>query len=559
MEGGSLFNPGFLGSNFQWWVGQVADDSSWRKNHKEAKFQNKEEIPGWGYRYKVRIIGLHDRDEETIESDQLPWAQVMYPITAGGGQGSAYQTPAIRQGNFVFGFFLDDADQQVPVIMGILGANAKTEKKKVTGKNGGENFTPQSGHADTGDDTKIVPDTDLQTEQPAGNSPPSKESLDSTLQETAADKKKKEVLDKKHPLSCPDPIKMPPMKGIQTTLQNLTKKIQKIQKALTDYAEAVSTSIDQLNSIGDLIKSAACDIAKFLKTLLGMIQDFITNLFDKLLEPVVKISPPTIRIELLDKMIKGLETIACLFNAIGLDLCKSAENSINNAMQRRSQQNPPPAGTPEQLANLPWLPPDDYYNPEPICSAEEIVGDILGQHINDIIQGTNAAMGPVVDQVQNTLADYGVGGGSPAGSSPSRSGGGLGIPNFNVPNIPGLDTATTGLGLAANLAGGGSPLDVASNIDSLAALGGFDLSSAMSFVSMLAELFSCDPRPKCSPNDTHTLKEGGNGKPSSDKPNDVSVAQAAFERALAGSTGGGTLTGAGTQSEANYNLPSDVG
>ena len=53
----------------------------------------------------------------------------MYPITAGGGQGSAYQSPAIRQGNFVFGFFLDDVDQQVPVIMGILGANAKTEKQ----------------------------------------------------------------------------------------------------------------------------------------------------------------------------------------------------------------------------------------------------------------------------------------------------------------------------------------------------------------------------------------------------------------------------------------------
>ena len=44
---------------------------------------------------------------------------------------------------------------------------------------------------------------------------------------------------------------------------------------------------------------------------------------------------------------------------------------------------------------------------------------------------------------------------------------------------------------------------------------------------MLSELFSCDPRPKCSPNDSHTLKEGGSGKPSTDKPNTISVAQAA--------------------------------
>ena len=35
---------------------------------------------------KVRIIGLHDQGQETIPDDQLPWANVMYPITAGGGQ-----------------------------------------------------------------------------------------------------------------------------------------------------------------------------------------------------------------------------------------------------------------------------------------------------------------------------------------------------------------------------------------------------------------------------------------------------------------------------------------
>ena len=32
-----------------------------------------------------------------IPSDQLPWAQVMYPITAGGGQGGSFQTPGIKQ------------------------------------------------------------------------------------------------------------------------------------------------------------------------------------------------------------------------------------------------------------------------------------------------------------------------------------------------------------------------------------------------------------------------------------------------------------------------------
>ena len=126
MEGGALFNPGFLGGNFLWWVGQIADDSTWRENISAGKIKSKNDTPGWGYRYKVRIIGLHDQGEASIKSEQLPWAQVMYPITAGGGQGGSFQTPALKQGNFVFGFFLDSQDQQVPVIMGVLGNNSQT-------------------------------------------------------------------------------------------------------------------------------------------------------------------------------------------------------------------------------------------------------------------------------------------------------------------------------------------------------------------------------------------------------------------------------------------------
>ena len=162
MEGGALFNPGFLGGNFLWWVGEVADDSTWRENISESKIKDKDQTPGWGYRYKVRIIGLHDQEESSIKSDQLPWAQVMYPITAGGGQGGSFQTPAIRQGNFVFGFFLDDQDKQVPVIMGVLGNNSKTTLNTKTALTGGKNFTPQSHYARTQkrDPTKRTADSE---------------------------------------------------------------------------------------------------------------------------------------------------------------------------------------------------------------------------------------------------------------------------------------------------------------------------------------------------------------------------------------------------------------
>ena len=165
MEGGALFDPGFLGGNFLWWVGQIPDDATWRENVLPGVYPGKDDQTGWGRRYKVRIIGIHDKDEETIPSDQLPWANVMYPITAGSGAANAYQTPQIRQGNFVFGFFMDGADQQVPVIMGILGNNPQTPLTTSIGTSK-DNFSGTSGYARSQDPARLQgrafpPDEDI--------------------------------------------------------------------------------------------------------------------------------------------------------------------------------------------------------------------------------------------------------------------------------------------------------------------------------------------------------------------------------------------------------------
>ena len=182
MEGGALFNPGFLGGTFLWWVGQIADDSTWRDNISPGIHLSKNSIPGWGRRYKVRIIGLHDQGETVIPSDQLPWSQIMYPVTAGGGQTNSGQTPNLRQGMMVFGFFLDGQDQQVPVIMGVLGNNSQTALStkigtdRVTNEKSGSLAT--SGFAEgqklkSGETKEKVPDYGKEVEKPKGASAPS--------------------------------------------------------------------------------------------------------------------------------------------------------------------------------------------------------------------------------------------------------------------------------------------------------------------------------------------------------------------------------------------------
>tara|TARA_B100000287_G_C20644608_1_gene784661 strand:- start:229 stop:2109 length:1881 start_codon:yes stop_codon:yes gene_type:complete len=175
VEGGGLFNPGYLGQGFNWWIGQVADDSYWRENINPGKFEDKDSILGWGYRYKVRIFGLHDWGEDSIPSENLPWANVMYPVTAGGYQQNSGQTPMVRQGNIVFGFFLDGSEQEQPVIMGVLGNNSQTQLATKIGDNRVSNTQPgsvaTSGYAEGNVDYKgttspTPPDNDKVVNKP---------------------------------------------------------------------------------------------------------------------------------------------------------------------------------------------------------------------------------------------------------------------------------------------------------------------------------------------------------------------------------------------------------
>ena len=163
VQGGGLGDSGFLGGSFQWWMGQVCDDSTWRENVLNHKFDNAESIKGWGYRYKVRILGMHPMENEILPSEKLKFASVMYGVTDGGGQGGTFVTPAIRPGNFVFGFFMD-AHENVPMIWGVLGNNAQTELQGKTELTGGKAGDPISGYAES-----QIPDEDTYRQAGVGD------------------------------------------------------------------------------------------------------------------------------------------------------------------------------------------------------------------------------------------------------------------------------------------------------------------------------------------------------------------------------------------------------
>ena len=122
-----LFKKYFVGRDgFYWWIGQIAPEASWRDNKIGIPGESNEDTPGFAERYKVRIMGHHTAVPSELSDDELPWATVMYPVTAGGGTGASSQTANLRQGMFVFGFFMDGEDGQQPVIMGVVGTNSYT-------------------------------------------------------------------------------------------------------------------------------------------------------------------------------------------------------------------------------------------------------------------------------------------------------------------------------------------------------------------------------------------------------------------------------------------------
>ena len=678
---GNLFNSGFLGSKFLWWIGQVADDRTWRENQNPKKVEDpKEETPAWGYRYKVRIMGCHDREESAVASENLPWAQVMYSVWGGGLAGSR-QTPGIRQGMFVFGFFLDGADQQVPVIMGILGANAKTVVKDLkTGISGGENFVPQSGWANADkDECKIVPDEQIATTEPS--SVGTTEATDAIHQETVQDKKMKDVLERKHALACPDPLHQSDTKNLQTQVEELSKKIEARQRQEEEYASAVSAGLPTLavsNDIEKMIDDAAGEMSGPMKGIMNQAQQKTIDEHNLKMLPLFILAIPAIKNVLLTTNIAALQDISCTFNDLNKGLAGMIAGALASSFARKAKQSQTqavqsanakegkgtsgdtgtgsggasgaglPAGVgggtggsipyqstlPDDVSQgiqLPSPAPKGYYQPSPICSTEELLGEVLGSSINKITQsfgkandsmvaaandGTNPDTNTVAGSAGNKSIDmsisernvtaslekgalvsgmaaafasavgvdknvigrvtrafeqgqYGYGlevmatlanavgtdvgrkrmlsnimdqiasGDIMGGFSESANlfgipvnlmaGMGMGFAAIKSGDMGSLTSALQSLGgldpaIMGSVAG---MADSGSLIGGLSSMGGIsvDIAESMNFVQSITQMFDCDPEFECSPNDEHTLGEGGSG--AKDEPNCAAIAEAA--------------------------------
>ena len=550
MEGGALFNSGFLGASFNWWIGQVAPDSTWRDNISPGKIESPKEIPGWGYRYKVRIIGLHDQGETEIASDQLPWAQVMYPVTAGGGQASSGQTPNIRQGNMVFGFFLDGQEQQVPVIMGVLGNNAQTAlatkigDNKVTNAQAGS--IAVSGYAEPAVGTKDpnikAPDQGLAITKPGVDPSPAAvavpgatiETTTSVHGQSAMDQKMDYLLKKKVVMLSPCDLPGSVMKGMQTEIGNLTTDIDKVLKAKQSYLDSISQikslkSITEgisgigdisgsLESIGDLLgqvddstekiealmEKYAPKLAKKMKVIMNKIGEFTSKTINKILGPLGDLLFPNQRFEFLNMKLKINEKLKCLFSKLANGLGKKILDALKNLFGGGNNQpsaNPSPT-SPTGTAPL-----------VPMCSVEQLTGEILGSCMGDINKAAEEitqSVGTFVQDIQSGLPAVGK-----IGDIAGQIGGIAGQVGAAADKVTGIAGQIGGIaGAVGGLLGGFGNLKLG---DIKFPDIGKSIKEALSFENITLNLFGCDSKPNCPATDAFTLDVGGEAVPDPNK------------------------------------------
>ena len=381
-----LVKTHFLGKDgFIWWIGQVVDQTKWAGNLPATPTKTTKQQKGFDFRYKVRIMGYHTAVPGDLTDDELPWASVMLPVTAG-TSGGARTTPKLRQGNFVYGFFLDGEDAQQPIIMGVIGYNQYTAILKDVPEGGG--FAPFSGY--TVKDT--VPINALGTTQEEGEAVSddvdesktnNKEVMESPASLVGRDNgANKEANDNEsRPKIVPTISKCEPapVVGIQREVKNMIAEVQRIQKTANDWETKVSTKIDNIEeAIAKVKDNATKAIAGDVKRITTEIQkNAIKKVNDTLKETYHEVFPSELG-ELKTKVEAANDELSCLFRNIMKNLTGMVGGFLNQIMDR--------------------------FITTPLCAIENFVGSLLGK-IGGLI---DSAVSSVMKPIKGLLAGMGV-------------------------------------------------------------------------------------------------------------------------------------------------------
>ena len=384
-----LVKTHFLGRDgFIWWIGQIVDQTQWAANLGGSPTRTTKEQKGFDFRYKVRIMGYHTASPSDLKDEELPWASIMLPVTAGVSGGSV-STPNLRQGNFVYGFFMDGEDAQMPIIMGVLGYNQYTAVMKNVPDTG---FLPFSGYR-----TKPVKTDEGIAEAdhvPSSSNPTTQEEAEGVAEEVEISKtNNKEVAEspvgvirrkdgaskeqydnEKKPVYLPSNSKCEPspVVGIQRDITNMNNDIHRLKKTFNDWETKVSTTVPK--SIEDEIAKVKDNAGKAVTS---KIKKIVTEQQKKALKELndaasdkYKEALPTELGKIKQDVEKANDALSCAFRNVIGDLGGMVEGFLDQATDR--------------MVNVPQ------------CAAVDFTGDIMGK-VNGML---DEALAPVKSILQ---------------------------------------------------------------------------------------------------------------------------------------------------------------
>jgi hypothetical protein len=317
---GTLFNQENAALQpMYFWFGQIVDDLTWKDNELSEKWNDPDEIPGWGSRYRVRIFG---RDIGDVDNSRLDMAECIYPVTAGSGHAACYQTANLSKGAYVIGFYRDGIDREDPIILGCLGNNDQTQLSQTIPL---KPFEPHSGFIGEG-----VPYYSM----PPGGSPaiPNQKPWEAntksaTKRNNIADQQQKDDGQQKNPIKSKcDPAEL---SAIQKQIKQLLKDIENAKKQVNDWKNSALKPINYKGkkmSVSEYIQMkvqmASKDISQFFKDIIDKTRKWTKEKINNTMKDTYYLLHPNERPELKEKVEKANDTLSCLFNKIISNLLK---------------------------------------------------------------------------------------------------------------------------------------------------------------------------------------------------------------------------------------------
>lgn len=302
-----------------WW-GQIVDDVHWKDNTIAEKWKGPQNIPGWGDRYKVCILG-RDTPTKDVPDDQLEWAELIYPVTAGSGHGGSYQTSNLRKGAYVIGFYKDGVNLSEPIILGCIGNNEQTRLSQSIPTTA---FTPYSAYIN--EQVSVNDISASASPGPASNVDNGKLegcTSNATREICLADNTQKDDGSKTRYLMQPTDCSKLQLGRIQNEIQNLIQDIQRYQQTVNSWESSLLKPINENGKsysvteyINYKIQNASEIVAGGLKTIITGIQQGVTNEINKTLTKFYYGLFPNERPGFKKTVETTQDLVACLFRKI---------------------------------------------------------------------------------------------------------------------------------------------------------------------------------------------------------------------------------------------------